>query len=202
MLLHIKEDPTRPGFWKVEFASDTIRLLVIERFFRAKNTELNSFLNANAPERMVGQIKGRSCWAIHAPKLLDPALVDLEMRKLGGQSTYQSVTLPPLRHKHFLKLSMVDLTTIQVNDYYQPLIANFSAVDAIALMGENVFEGSLAAGFGISSNNINTEKKRCQAGEELISVHTKLRDLTKDSFLSLSWYLSPKSAAGQSATLR
>ena len=189
LLVNIKENPSEPGTCLVEIASSTILYRMAQFYFQAKNFELISFLNAKSPERMVGQIRGELVEiCMHEAFGSMTSQVDLEMRRLGeGSSSFVKLNLPPFRRSLFAKLSMDDITSIRVNEYFQPLVCNFPAVDAIALMARSYFDGPSATGFcGVGFQaTISKKKRKGVPREELMRVRSKLRALQNDPSLPL-----------------
>jgi hypothetical protein len=188
--VNIRDHPTRPGKCLVEIASSTILYRMAHFYFQAKNFELISFLNAKSPERMVGQIRGELVEiCMHEAFGSMTSQIDLELRRLegGSSSSFAKVELPPFKRSFFAKLSMDDITSLRMNEYFQPLICNFPAVDAIALMARSFFDGPSATGFcGVGFQaTISKTKRKGVPREELIRVRSKLRELQNDASLPL-----------------
>jgi hypothetical protein len=82
---------------------------------------------------------------------------------------------------------MSDITEIERNDYYQPLLSNFPAVDAIALMTRRVFDPSgpdEQVGVGFQAT-VSKNKRKGVARDELVRVRNNLRVLTNIPTLPL-----------------
>lgn len=190
MLVHITERMDIPGSCKIEFASNDILLLVIRRYFNHCRQDLITFLNATTPSRMVSAMRGElveECMhqGFTAPN--EERVHGLEIRKLSGNTQFHPLQLPLMTRKFFRFLNMVDFTEIELNEYYQPLICNFPAVDAITLMERKVFDGPTATGLcGVGFQaTVSKKKRKGVSREELSRVRDKLRMLTKNPMLPL-----------------
>jgi hypothetical protein len=105
--------------------------------------------------------------------------------KLGAGTVFQKFDLPPLQHKRFRLLSMSDFTQLLPLDYYQPLIPNFPAIDAISLMNRGLFDGQdgfCAVGFQAT---ISKRKRKPVSRTELLRVRDHVRMLRNDPTLPM-----------------
>jgi hypothetical protein len=188
-LVHIIP-PEATGDCRVEFASGYIAALAMHRFYTGHRAELLAFLNAGSPSRMVSAMRGalvEEC--MHEAFGRNNQILDgLEVRKLTPGHDFQTLlSFPALRWKWFKFLDMSDITEIERNDYYQPLLSNFPAVDAIALMTRRVFDPSgpdEQVGVGFQAT-VSKNKRKGVARDELVRVRNNLRVLTNIPTLPL-----------------
>jgi len=190
MLVHIKENTNEPGKCVVEFASDHILSSVVRVYFKGCKNELVQFLNAQKPSRMVSAMRGALVeeYMHEAFGSQTKRVENLQIRALGVDAGFREFELPPMNHKSFRFTNMSDFTHIQALDYYQPLISNFPALDAIALLDRRLFQPEyprpelVAVGFQAT---VSSKKRKGVPRHELHTIRNHLRAITNNPSLAL-----------------